>query len=96
MGEPQFATYRVVFDFPAAGQTPHGAHIDGQKSGNLLQRHKWAYQRPLDACHLRHGGVYGLFWEARGRFEKFLGKSASLSFFEMAVRIWTLVQEERP
>lgn len=65
MGEPQFATYGEVLDFPAAGQTPHGAHIDGQKGGNLFWCHKRAVQCPVDACHLRHGGVYGLNFETQ-------------------------------
>ena len=92
VGEPQFAADGEVLDFPAAGQTPHGARIERQKSGNLFRRHKRAFQCPVDACHLRHGGVYGLFWEARAGFENFLGKPVSVPFFEMAVRMWALIQ----
>ncbi|MEQ8283288.1 MAG: hypothetical protein RIC04_14990 [Parvibaculum sp.] len=36
LGEPQFATNGEVLDFPAAGQTPHGAHIKRQKRGNFF------------------------------------------------------------
>lgn len=69
--EPQFATYGVMFDFPAAGQTPHGAHIDGQKGANLFRCHKRAVQCPVDACHLRHGGVYGRFLKTKAGIEFF-------------------------
>ncbi|MDP2125279.1 MAG: hypothetical protein Q8J92_12940 [Parvibaculum sp.] len=72
LGEPQFATNGEVFDLPVAGQTPHGAHIDGQKRGNLFWCHKRAFQCPVDACHVRHSGVYGFFLEARAGFEVFL------------------------
>tara|TARA_R110000824_G_scaffold401744_1_gene614397 strand:- start:39667 stop:39828 length:162 start_codon:yes stop_codon:yes gene_type:complete len=43
LGEPNFATNGEVFDFPAAGQTPNGAHIKSQKRGNLFRRHKRAF-----------------------------------------------------
>jgi len=71
LGEPNFATNGEVLDFPAAGQTPHGTHIERQKSGNLLRRHKWAFLRPIDACHLRHGPEYGPIEKNKARFKDF-------------------------
>lgn len=69
--EPQFAADGEVLDFPAAGQTPHGAHIDRQKSGNLLRRHKWAFPCPVDGRLLRHRPGYGLVVKNQSRNQKF-------------------------
>jgi hypothetical protein len=64
-GEPQFASDSVMFDFPAAGQTPQGAHIDGEKRSNLFRCEKRAFQCPVDACHMRHGRHMDVFEKLR-------------------------------
>ncbi|WP_293334910.1 hypothetical protein [Parvibaculum sp.] len=69
--EPQFAADGEVLDFPAAGQTPHGAHIDREKSGDLFWRHERAFREPVDGRLLRHRPGYGLVVKNQSRNQKF-------------------------